>query len=157
MARKTATYVKCDESSCGIAAEVFDTNESPEGWYLVTPSVEDAKVGHSYARQGSFEFHSLKCLERWAKERRHYQENGTVREPRTSSGANELAEQRISTLTECFLIDTTVPLSVTQLAELTGIEKSSVNRLMGTMVDRGLIKMVEERRGPFPAKYQRAE
>jgi hypothetical protein len=72
MNRRQATIVSCSYGGCKFIAEVRDPNEAPEGWYLITPATEDQKMGHAYTRNESFEFHSLRCVERWANERRRY-------------------------------------------------------------------------------------
>jgi len=79
MPRKTTTIVECSQSDCKEVAQVGqDPNEAPEGWYQVVPSSESAKLGHTYDRSNGnvFEFHSLRCVEKWAKARRQF-ETGT--------------------------------------------------------------------------------
>jgi hypothetical protein len=64
MARKTATYLACDGAACRETIEIADIAVAPDGWYRVY-SAHDEKY-----QRDSWEFHSLRCLERWARERR---------------------------------------------------------------------------------------
>jgi len=72
MARKQTYIVKCDNNGCKAMAEVLDPNEAPEGWVLVQVAQPDQKLGFKFARESAKEFHSLRCLENWAKNRRKF-------------------------------------------------------------------------------------
>lgn len=149
MARNTATFVRCDLDSCKEVAEVYEQHEAPEGWYCVMVSADDPKAGHAYSRQSSFEFHSLRCLEKWAKDRRAFQQA-----TRSSNGHREIPEDRLSAILEAFSIDTDAALSVSDLMELTSIPRDSVDGIIRDLLYTERIVQTEERRGPFAARYK---
>lgn len=67
MARKTTTVITCDNPSCKNFEEVAELKETPEGWYLVGQANERNAVNMTV---GTFTLCSLRCMEKWSKERR---------------------------------------------------------------------------------------
>lgn len=154
MGRKTATFVKCDEASCNVHAEIGDgTGEAPEGWYLVLCSVVNQKVGYAYDRGSGFEFHSLRCMERWAKERRQYQENGH-KPNRFGRIPVEEITRRQDAVMDAFTGKPEQTLSIADLCEATGMPKHQVDTGLHALLSAGIVTMTEGRRGPIPSRYK---
>jgi len=157
MARKTATYVRCDNPNCKELAEVQSTVDAPDGWYKIT-SERNGNYGSDV-----WEFHSLRCVESWARLRKHAIE----KEPLIRSGSNDVEttakepikvpvstpEKRLEELLAAFSIEPGTPLSVTDLVSITDIEKTWVRNTVTAMFQSGQLTQVSERRGPYPAKY----
>lgn len=154
MPRKTATYVTCDGPNCKNIAEVADLNEAPDGWYRIIPE-KDGK----YTPNSVWEFHSLDCIAKWAKGRKAVLAGAHV--PYTRSGnnktgtnTNEQTEEQIKEILEAFKMEPGYSFSVTELSELTNIERSSVARRVDSLVEAQEVVQTEERRGPYPARYK---
>jgi hypothetical protein len=64
--RKQSIIVRCDGNGCKEIGEVADLNETPSGWYRVFPVGDKLRIQN----EAVFDFHSLRCIERWAKARR---------------------------------------------------------------------------------------
>jgi len=64
--RKQSIIVKCDGDGCKEVGEVAEIRETPVGWYHVKQAGENMKLDPNVG----FDFHSLRCLEKWAKARR---------------------------------------------------------------------------------------
>jgi hypothetical protein len=65
MARKQTTIIQCDNPTCKTVAEVAELKETPEGWY----KIQQADI-HFKTNNIGFDLCSLKCIEKWAKERK---------------------------------------------------------------------------------------
>lgn len=81
MPRRQTTVVSCSYNGCKDIAEVKDPNEAPEGWIMVMTATPDAKLGYAYSRAASFEFSSLRCVEKWANARRKFLEAKEIAKP----------------------------------------------------------------------------
>lgn len=124
MTRRQTTIIRCDGAGCREVGEVESLDLTPSGWYRVYLVDEMGKQKPT----SSFDFHSLRCVEKWAKERRMAVEgNGHI----TSPAATQLA----STINELEGIEFTS----TDLQELTGIAQSSVDRYLRQWVEAGKI------------------
>ena len=67
MARKTTTIVRCDNPTCKEVGEIEDLKNTPPGWYRIGQADDNEKI---QPVAGSFDVCSLRCMEKWAKERR---------------------------------------------------------------------------------------
>jgi hypothetical protein len=67
MARKTTTVVNCDNPTCRNYAEVEDLKHTPSEWYRIAQADER---GGTQVTTGTFDLCSLRCIEKWSKERR---------------------------------------------------------------------------------------
>ena len=138
MPRKTTTLVECSQSDCKVMAEVGqDPNEAPEGWYQVVPVSENAKLGYTYDRNGNvFEFHSLRCMEKWAKARRQF-------ETAESGQRTPLTQQLLDAAREYG--DPFTPEELLQIMGLTGEvhSKSSVTTALNRMGREGQLTVVQ--------------
>lgn len=142
MARETATYLHCDYHGCNVSVAVADSQEAPEGWYRVY-SAHDGKY-----HRDSWEFHSLRCMERWGEERRKsMQPIGVVRN--TNGAAATAAPTTIELLRELFQSDASAILTSPELRELTGRSQTVVYKALGVLVDDGFI----ERNNNAPRQY----
>lgn len=143
MARRTATFVKCDFHSCSEFAEVIDASEAPENWYRILP----AKEG-KYSAGDAWEFHSLACLSRWARERKAALD-GKPQLTR-SSEVGSVSEN----IRSAFELKDGGTITAPELIELTGHAQSTVNRILRQWVDDGEVEIVEAAYGTSPARYR---
>lgn len=125
MPRKTTTLVTCSYHGCKDHGEVSDpTAEAPKGWYMVLLAAPDAKHGFSYNRSGAFEFSSLNCVEKWARERRRYINAGRL-EPPARVPNSKLAERALAVLQELG-----EPTLLSDLAELVGSSGNGIKNAL---------------------------
>jgi len=89
MARKTTTVITCDNPSCKEFREVGELKETPEHWYLVAQANERNAVSMTV---GTFTLCSLRCLEKWSKERRFALE-GSGKQKAPGHSRSELEQQ----------------------------------------------------------------
>lgn len=145
MARKTATYVTCDGPNCNVVAEIFDeAKDAPEGWYHVMPAIQ-ANMGNganntnpafTYRRDVHFEFHQLLCVERWARERRRFQEGTRIPTPLKT---NDSILDSITTAFDILHESGLTWIKASELADATNIHTSTVRRYVTEMTSRGLV------------------
>jgi biotin operon repressor len=144
MARKTASFVFCDNPGCKESREIDEgSGHVPEGWYSVHPERE-GKYSHEI-----WEFHSPLCVAKWARLR----DRALNGEPITRSSPRPAEEQNDQVL-EIFNLDTDESLSVTEIADLSGLPRDGVNRRVNELAQAGTIFQTVARRGPYPAKYR---
>lgn len=125
--RKQSVFVRCDGNGCKEIGEVVDLRETPEGWYTVRQADENLKL-----REQGFDFHSLRCLERWAKARR------SIFEPK-SNGFNEDKSEDLKEAVRLALVDATWFKSQ-DIQGLTGLAQSTVDRHLGKLTEEGFIR-----------------
>jgi len=157
MARKTATFAYCDGINCKVSMEVSDAGNAPEGWYRVDPEKDGKFTAHN-----SWEFHSLTCLSRWAKERNA----ALLRNDFTRSTPIEVKSSRKLDRDEIIRRDTALEdamdvlmsekgsFTVTEICDLSGVEKSYTYRYFNSNRER--FDMVEDQRGTIAARYSKA-
>jgi len=141
MPRKTATYVTCDGPTCKEIAEVAGS-DSPDNWYQVMAE----KDGKYSQLAGIWEFHSLRCMEKWARMRRDA----------LDTNHNDRSTDTLirSTIMEAFTIEPDRALSVTEVIGITDINKSAVHKSIQSLVNQGKLVQVKKPAGPYPAKYR---
>lgn len=145
MARKKASFIFCDAPDCKTSIEVDeDSGFVPDGWLHVVPSSNGR-----YDSQHSWEFCSALCVSKWARLR----DKALKGEPITRSSPTPVRESADAIL-DVFRLDVDEALSVTEIAELSGVERSSVNRQVNELARQGTIFQTEARRGPFPSRYR---
>lgn len=66
--RKQSVTIRCDGDGCQTIADVETLADTPAGWYRVAKATEDMKTPG--LQNGGWDFHSLRCVEKWAKARR---------------------------------------------------------------------------------------
>lgn len=123
--RKQSITVRCDGDGCERYGEVEDLAQTPVGWYQVRQAGEDLKLH----RQG-FDFHSLRCVEKWAKARRIATEgNGASKTPR---------EPEIREAVKLAL-ETGESFTSPELQSLLGLNQGTVDKYLRTWTDRGIL------------------
>lgn len=66
--RKQSVTIRCDGDGCQVLADVDNVQQTPFGWYHVSQASEDLKLPATGA--GGWDFHDLRCVEKWSKARR---------------------------------------------------------------------------------------
>lgn len=151
MARKTATYVTCDGPNCNDVAEIHDeSKDAPEGWYHVMPAVQNGTPQNpsqdpafTYRRDVHFEFSKLQCLEKWARERRKHLEGKTTRS--TPNATNDQILNSIEIGFQLLSDKGEEWVKIDDLAEITGIHRTTTRRYVYEMARRGEVEIKESR------------
>lgn len=121
--RKQSIFVRCDGNGCREVGEVAELRDTPAEWYHVRQADE-----LDHLKPDGFDFHSLRCIERWARERR------LALEP--SSRGRESAEQTVRVAVST-LLEGAPEFTSTQVRELSGAVQSTVDRHLGRLVAAG--------------------
>jgi biotin operon repressor len=150
MARKKAEFIFCDHPDCKSIFEMDTTGSFiPDGWLQVFRADEGR-----YRTQESWEFCSASCLSKWARLR----DKALKGEPLTRSSPNpdqaELKEKIDADTMECFLEEPTADFSIQEIAELTGYNRTSIQKRVETLVAQGKVLQTIPRRGPNGSRYK---
>lgn len=142
MARKTTTIVRCDNPTCKNLGEVEDLKLTPEGWYRIGQA--DAR-GTVTMTVGTFDLCSIRCVEKWAKERR--------------VALDGLAEQNGHREDNMELVLMCLEEGRTTSREIqaeTGLAQNTVDRWLSQLVDVGLAAITHEGSGSktHPRRYE---
>lgn len=167
--RKTTTIVTCTGPNCKEIAEVTDIAEAPEGWYLVQPTTQ-SKLSHSYDRNAGFEFHSLRCVEKWAEARRKFQKEAipTGRPsfemeitPDTEGLINEATKVRATTrelVNEAIEALEGAEFTPRDIVDLVGVtptrNANTIRQMVRQLYEDGVITLVRQKFGPPGNTYR---
>lgn len=152
MARKKAMFIFCDNPDCKVSFEISeDTIVIPDGWLQAIPS-HDGR----YHSQNGFEFCSPKCLSTWAR----YRDKAMKGEPLTKrsgpAGGNPLFSENVEVNNEKIqeIFQTGDEYSIQEVAVLSELNRSTVQKRVDEMVMKGDLFQTVERRGPHGARYR---
>ena len=156
MPRKTTTIVTCSYNGCKEFAEVYDSAEAPQGWYQVRSTVSDPKHGFTYDSKVPFEFHSLRCLEKWAGERRKFlasettihADNGSAPTPEALRASRENVLTAVS-LMEGHPFSAEIMNESCEFASL-----DAVREKLRELTKEGVLRVVRKRSGSTPQLWQ---
>lgn len=139
--RRQTTIIRCDGNGCKEVAEVESLGFTPEGWYRIQVADTNDKI---QPNQG-FDLHSLRCVEKWAHERRMALEGSS----HNRNSNNQILSDIKTAIKELNGQD----FSVQEIADLTGSNKTTVIRRLHELEENGAIFRVKERSGPNGTRF----
>lgn len=135
MSRKQSVFIRCDGDGCKEFAEVDSLTETPAKWYRIHQADEMGKTP-----SGGFDFHSLRCVEKWAVARRRALEPSTPSNGFARNGAAGVAIH--AAIRDGF--DWEEPFSSRDLQELSGASQNTVDKYLRDFLDDGSLVLSGE-------------
>lgn len=128
MRTQTITTIKCDGFNCKEMVEIFDAKSVPSLWYISKQVDDEGDIPRDDS-SSTFAFHSLTCLEKWAKERRKVLNNNL---------GNKMTDYALK-IKQTINAFPSEEFKSRDIQDETGIPQATVDKWLRTFVDDGMI------------------